>query len=346
MVTLDTVSGVALYQIRGAEGEVLREWEVTTGGGEVSYRHLKDFVYGSDGLLATVARSGSRRYFHKDHLGSPRAITNDGGQTIGESDYFPFGEEVAGGAPYDEPTVKFTGHQRDLHGFSDYMLGRSYLFPLRRFASVDPARDGWNLYAYVGNNPVARIDPTGLLQQGVDPRNPFEDEITVTAEAPLRTAQAERDQVAAIREGFGSIRAIHTATEANTTLSFEGRNFNADAVQRMKATGEQGDASRALESVVGGVSLLLLGAPAGGLIPKPALVAGGTAGAQGFIDAMQDGQVTPAEGGGILFTSALAGTVGSKLPPKSPVLIQIAVGLAANAASKTVQKTLDKKKQP
>ncbi|MDY7091889.1 MAG: RHS repeat-associated core domain-containing protein, partial [Acidobacteriota bacterium] len=54
-----------------------------------------------------------------------------------------------------------TGHQRDTHGLSDYMRGRTCAFPLQRFMSVDPGRDGWNLYAYTRGNPLVLVDPTG-----------------------------------------------------------------------------------------------------------------------------------------------------------------------------------------
>jgi hypothetical protein len=42
------------------------------------------------------------------------------------------------------------------------MLGRHYILDLARFGSVDPARDGWNLYGYVGQSPMIAIDPDGL----------------------------------------------------------------------------------------------------------------------------------------------------------------------------------------
>ena len=40
-------------------------------------------------------------------------------------------------------------------------MARTYLYPFYRFASVDPARDGWNPYAYVANRPISYFDPTG-----------------------------------------------------------------------------------------------------------------------------------------------------------------------------------------
>ena len=42
-----------------------------------------------------------------------------------------------------------------------YLRNRYYDPSLRRFISVDPAKDGINWYAYCGNNPVNYWDPTG-----------------------------------------------------------------------------------------------------------------------------------------------------------------------------------------
>jgi uncharacterized protein RhaS with RHS repeats len=50
-----------------------------------------------------------------------------------------------------------------------YYKARFYSPTLGRFLQTDPAgtKDDLNLYAYVGNNPVNRVDPTGLAKVAV-----------------------------------------------------------------------------------------------------------------------------------------------------------------------------------
>jgi uncharacterized protein RhaS with RHS repeats len=50
-----------------------------------------------------------------------------------------------------------------------YYKARFYNPRLGRFLQTDPAgtKDDLNLYAYVGNNPVNRVDPTGLAKVAV-----------------------------------------------------------------------------------------------------------------------------------------------------------------------------------
>lgn len=170
----DTGTNTRTVKLRGRGAEILREHTVTGDGhyqsaslpGE-AWTHLQDFVHGPSGLLATRTRTGVLRYYHQDHLGSTRAITDSTGTLVGRRDYFPFGEEINTSWGLDEKAVKYTGHERDPQGFTDYMLGRTYLWPYGRFASPDRARDGWNLYTYVGNNPLGHVDPTGHTSQSI-----------------------------------------------------------------------------------------------------------------------------------------------------------------------------------
>jgi RHS repeat-associated protein len=68
------------------------------------------------------------------------------------------------------PPPRFTGKERDTESGNDYFGARYYASTMGRFLSPDPllssAHPGnpqtWNRYAYVRNNPLGRIDPTGL----------------------------------------------------------------------------------------------------------------------------------------------------------------------------------------
>jgi RHS repeat-associated protein len=135
-------------------------------------------VDGRDDKLAAarhpVGNSVETYYYHLDHLGTPRRITDAADATAGIHDYHPFGPEIPGGRQEPTPTpLQYTGHERDhwLPGGSDtldYMHARYYSPAMGRFLSVDPGRDfdthqpqSWNMYAYVRNSPINATDPTG-----------------------------------------------------------------------------------------------------------------------------------------------------------------------------------------
>ncbi len=117
-------------------------------------------------------------YLSADYLGTPRLVTDGAGNLIGRHDYLPFGEEVQAGTfgrngqwgpGNDVVGQKFTGKERDAESGLDYFGARYYGSALGRFTSPDKPLIGqnernpqsWNLYTYVGNNPLARIDPNG-----------------------------------------------------------------------------------------------------------------------------------------------------------------------------------------
>jgi RHS repeat-associated protein len=115
-------------------------------------------------------------FYHLDHLGSPRIITdetgaillNDAGNQTGKHRYLPFGDEKPVLAQGSSNTLQFTGHERDAESGLDYMMARYYSSSLGRFMAVDPGRDtkledpqSWNKYTYVRNNPLKFTDPDG-----------------------------------------------------------------------------------------------------------------------------------------------------------------------------------------
>src|SRR6185312_14162609 len=88
-------------------------------------------------------------------------------------DYYPYGEPIAAGT---QSLLKFTGKERDTESGLDYFGARYYGSSMGRFMSPDPVvitterlmnPQQLNLYAYVANNPLRFIDPTGEILQCV-----------------------------------------------------------------------------------------------------------------------------------------------------------------------------------
>ena len=118
-------------------------------------------------------------YMTADVLGSPRINTNQKGEVVARHDYLPFGDEIIGFGErnstqgYEMPDntrQRFTGYEKDEETKLDFAQARYYGNGLGRFTSVDSSLESislvspqsWNRYAYVLNNPLNRVDPSGL----------------------------------------------------------------------------------------------------------------------------------------------------------------------------------------
>jgi len=123
---------------------------------------------GGGGGGAGAAPAVNAQYLHCDHLDSTRLITDEKGVVVASWKFYPFGHEADSIGGRDN-RVKFMGHERDQTDL-DYMLARSFSPSLSRFLAVDPIRSKstrisdpqrLNLYAFVSNNPLVYVDPTG-----------------------------------------------------------------------------------------------------------------------------------------------------------------------------------------
>jgi RHS repeat-associated protein len=125
-----------------------------------------------------------------DQLGTPRMIFDKTGSLAATKrhDYLPFGEEIFAGTggrstgygAADSVRQKFTGYEHDDETGLEFAHARYYGSSQGRFTSTDPflgsGRTGspqsWNRYAYVLNNPLRLVDPTGMGDQDPQPPPP------------------------------------------------------------------------------------------------------------------------------------------------------------------------------
>jgi RHS repeat-associated protein len=112
-------------------------------------------------------------YYFSDHLGSASVITDSNGNIQQESDYYPYGGEIVITSG-DINHHKFTGKERDVESGLDNFGARYYSSVTGRFMSPDWAvkpvnvpyakfgdPQTLNLFSYVENGPLNRIDADG-----------------------------------------------------------------------------------------------------------------------------------------------------------------------------------------
>ena len=120
-------------------------------------------------------------YFHSDHLGSRKYMTDQDGNKIANVDYTPYGEQTTTGDNIFNK--KFTGQIEDHKTELIYYNARYYDPQIGRFITPDSIipdmanSQAFNRYMYVLGNPMIYDDPAGHL-----PRIPYIGDNTTTAE--------------------------------------------------------------------------------------------------------------------------------------------------------------------
>jgi RHS repeat-associated protein len=124
---------------------------------------LAEYVYLGDQLLSMIKPGESVYYYHNGHLGTPQVLTDDTQAIAWKAVYTPFGEAVPSIQTVDNP-FRFPGQYYDPETGLHYNYFRYYNPQTGRYITPDPIglEGGINLFTYVGNNPVNRIDPKGL----------------------------------------------------------------------------------------------------------------------------------------------------------------------------------------
>jgi RHS repeat-associated protein len=172
------VSGFATVSdyVLGPGGEQVAEYGAGPASGSapgaMAWQHSN--VWAAGKLVATYDKDGLHFYLD-DPLGSRRVQTDFAGATEQTCASLPFGDALACTGSNQFPTEHhFTGKERDTESGLDYFGARYYASNMGRFLSPDwsaspldiPYADltnpqSLNLYSYVNNNPLSKVDKDG-----------------------------------------------------------------------------------------------------------------------------------------------------------------------------------------
>ena|GEM_PF-2457126 len=132
------------------------------GSGTILARYIPGPASDEAALWYAGPGTATPQWLHADAQGSTIAWSNGSGASLGTLAYDPYGQPSA----WSGPRFAYTGQLSiaEAHLYDD--KARAYSPALGRFLQTDPAglAGGVNLYAYVGNDPVNGIDPSGMTE--------------------------------------------------------------------------------------------------------------------------------------------------------------------------------------
>ena len=165
-------NGNTITYLYTADGRKLRTVHVLNGSA-ITTDYSGNVIYesGVQKLLLTeegyvnLANSNTYYYYLKDHQGNNRVVVSSSGTVMETNHYYPFGGVFSTSSsvqPY-----KYNGKELDSkNGLNWYDYGARHYDPaLGRWFVVDPLAEKYyssSPFVYCGNNPINRIDPTGI----------------------------------------------------------------------------------------------------------------------------------------------------------------------------------------
>jgi len=193
-------------------------------------------------------------YYFSDHIKSASLVTDVAGNVKSESDYYPWGGELAM-SNSDPNHYKFTGKERDSESGLDYFGARLYSAAMGRFMTPDwserpvtiPYADlsdpqTLNLYNYVRNSPVARFDADGHFVTSAG---------SATASACSDGTDSCRTTTTAESTDLGNGLVLTQTTTTTTTFNKDG---SADVTATTTSTVTQTDSKTGEKKNLGSVT--------------------------------------------------------------------------------------------
>jgi len=159
-------SGATTYYLRSAVlgGQVIAE--LNSSGG-----WIRGYVYLGGQMVALQGGTGGQvSWVHQDPVTKSQRITNSSGAVVSTVDLDPWGGETGRSSNQAFQPHRYTTYERDANGGDDAMM-RRYQVNWSRFAQPDPYDGAYNMtdpqsfnrYAYLQNDPVNFVDPSGLM---------------------------------------------------------------------------------------------------------------------------------------------------------------------------------------